>query len=694
MNRTEARKLAKELVSKMTLDEKLSQLKHYAEPVERLGVPRYNWWNEALHGVARAGTATVFPQAIGLAASFDEDFQRTIGDTVATEGRAKFNMFIEQNDREIYKGLTYWSPNINIFRDPRWGRGHETYGEDPFLTARMGIAYVKGLQGDGEYMKTAACAKHYAVHSGPEATRHEVDVRPSDYDLWDTYLPAFEAVVKEGGVEAIMGAYNRVNGEPCCGSNMLIRDVLRGKWGFEGHFVSDCWAIEDFHVNHKVTDTAPESAAMALKAGCDINCGVTYLHLKQAYLDGLVTEEEIDASVIRAMTARYLLGLFDENCEYNSIGYEQNDSAENNALALKAAHKTMVLLKNDGILPLNREKIKSIAVIGPNADSILALEGNYCGTSSRYKTFLAGIRDACGDDIRVNYAQGAHLFSNRTVDILGPEGDRLSEARAAAKNSDVVVLCVGLDATLEGEQGDASNAFAAGDKLTLELPESQIRLIKAVVAMGKPVITVVAAGSALRVEEGNAVLWVGYPGQAGGTALADILFGKVNPSGKLPVTFYRTADDLPPIEDYTMQNRTYRYYKGEALYPFGFGMSYTKYDYSDLVYDADKRELTVTVRNVGNVAGEESVQAYIRDMDTNSHDLNWSLCAFKCVALQPGEEKRVALSVGENAFTTVDDAGIRAKRGSHFRFWVGGSQPDSVSCKLVGKAPLSVDVEC
>ena len=402
MNRTEARKLAKELVSKMTLDEKLSQLKHYAEPVERLGVPRYNWWNEALHGVARAGTATVFPQAMGLAASFDEDFQRTIGDTVATEGRAKFNMFIEQNDRDIYKGLTYWSPNINIFRDPRWGRGHETYGEDPFLTARMGIAYVKGLQGDGEYMKTAACAKHYAVHSGPEATRHEVDVRPSDYDLWDTYLPAFEAVVKEGGVEAIMGAYNRVNGEPCCGSNMLIRDVLRGKWGFEGHFVSDCWAIEDFHVNHKVTDTAPESAAMALKAGCDINCGVTYLHLKQAYLDGLVTEEEIDASVIRAMTARYLLGLFDENCEYNSIGYEQNDSAENNALALKAAHKTMVLLKNDGILPLNREKIKSIAVIGPNADSVLALEGNYCGTSSRYKTFLAGIRDACGDDIRVN----------------------------------------------------------------------------------------------------------------------------------------------------------------------------------------------------------------------------------------------------------------------------------------------------
>ena len=693
MDRTEARALAKALVEQMTLDEKLSQLKYDAPAIERLGVPAYNWWNEALHGVARAGTATVFPQAIGLAAIFDEDFHRQVAETIATEARAKFNAQSYFGDRDIYKGLTFWSPNINIFRDPRWGRGQETYGEDPYLTARLGVSFVKGLQGEGKYLKAAACAKHFAVHSGPEATRHEADVHPSVYDLWDTYLPAFETVVKEGKVEAVMGAYNRVNGEPACGSKTLLRDILRGQWGFEGHVVSDCGAIADFHMFHKVTDTAPESAAMAMNAGCDINCGNTYLHLKQALTDGLISEEQVTEAAVRAFTTRYLLGLFDEMCEYNAINYQKNDSQANANQALAAARKSMVLLKNDGILPLDKDKLRAIAVIGPNADSQIALEGNYNGTSSRYVTFLEGIRAACGEDIRVNYSTGAHLYKRRSTDLAQQDDDRLAEAVAMAHISDVVILCLGLDSTIEGEAGDASNEYSSGDKVDLELPKSQRQLVDAILMTGKPVITVVAAGSALRVEEGNAILWAWYPGQAGGTALADILFGKVSPSGKLPVTFYHSVDEIPKFEDYTMRGRTYRYFQGEALYPFGFGLSYTEFYYSNLAFDPQKLELSVNVRNGGNVECEEIVEAYIRDLDTKSHGLNYSLCAFGRVLLRPGEEKRVKLPVHAEAFTTVSDRGARQKRGKHFRFWVGGSQPDAVSERLLGIAPVSIDVE-
>ena len=472
-NRTEAEAKARELVGKMTLEEKASQLKYDAQAIPRLGIPAYNWWNEVLHGVARAGTATVFPQAIGLAAMFDEEMQEQIASVIAEEARAKYNGQSSHGDRDIYKGLTVWSPNINIFRDPRWGRGHETYGEDPYLTSRLGIRFIKGLQGDGRYLKTAACSKHFAVHSGPEALRHEFDARATAKDMTETYLAAFEATVKEAEVESVMGAYNRVNGEPACGSETLLKKTLREKWGFQGHVVSDCWAVRDFHVNHKVTDTAPESAALALKNGCDLNCGNTYLHMMEALQEGLVTEEMITTACVRLFTTRYLLGLFDEECEYNRIPVTAVDTDEHNALALRAAEKSMVLLYNDGVLPLDPGKVRTVAVIGPNADSVPALEGNYNGTSSRYVTFLAGIRAYCRDHgIRVLYSLGCHLFKDRTSGLAQAD-DRLAEAAMYAEQADVTIACVGLDAGLEGEEGDTGNEYFSGDKKDLLIPESR-----------------------------------------------------------------------------------------------------------------------------------------------------------------------------------------------------------------------------
>ena len=692
MDRTKARAAAEQLVAQMTLEEKASQLRYDAPAIDRLGIPAYNWWNEALHGVARAGTATVFPQAIGLAAIFDEDLMEDIADVISTEARAKYNAQSAHGDRDIYKGLTFWSPNVNIFRDPRWGRGQETYGEDPYLTSRMGVRFVKGLQGNGEYMKVAACAKHFAVHSGPEKLRHEFDAQVSEYDLWDTYLPAFEACVKEAGVEAVMGAYNRTNGEPCCGHMRFIPEILREKWGFEGHFVSDCWAISDFHNFHKVTDTAPESAALAMKAGCDVNCGNTYLMLLQAYQEGRVTEEQITTACVRLFTCRYLLGMFDENNAFNRIPYEMNDCDRHADKALKAARRAMVLLKNDGILPLQLEKLKSVAVIGPNADSVAALEGNYNGTSSRYVTYLEGIRAACGEaGVRVNYSLGSHLYKKATSNLSQPD-DRLAEAAQAAEMSDVAIVVLGLDPTIEGEEGDASNEYSSGDKKDLELPACQRKLLDAVIATGKPVVTIICSGSALRVEEGNAILQAWYAGQAGGTAAADILFGKVSPSGRLPVTFYHSADELPEFTDYSMEGRTYRYFKGQALYPFGFGLSYTRFTYVDAVYVPDKKAVSVRVRNAGDLDAEEVVQAYSKPLEFDSHGLNWSLCAFGRVFLHAGEEKRVLLPIPARAFECVTDDGRRIKAGRHFRLYIGGSQPDSVSCEKMGVKPLEIDV--
>ena len=680
MNRQTARKKAKALVAKMTLAEKASQLKYDAPAIPRLGLPAYNWWSEALHGVARAGTATVFPQAIGLAAMFDPDFLKEIAKTIALEGRAKYNEAAALDDRGIYKGLTFWSPNINIFRDPRWGRGHETFGEDPHLTARLGVAFVQGLQGEGEVLTAAACAKHYAVHSGPEGLRHEFDAVVNEKDLFETYLPAFEALVREAEVEAVMGAYNRVNGEPCCGSRRLLVDILRGQWGFEGHVVSDCWAIKDFHEAHLVTDTAPESAALAMENGCDLNCGNTYLHLLAAHLEGRVTEEQITLACERLMTTRYRLGLMDGDCAYNRITLKDNDTDQHDEMAYQAALKSMTLLKNDGLLPLSRDQVKTIAVIGPNADSHAALEGNYAGTSSRYVTFLEGLRQEVKGHARLMYALGSQLFEDRDSPITEVD-NRKSEAVAIARHADVVILCVGLDASLEGEQSDTGNHFASGDKPDLLLPAAQRRMMEAVLETGTPVVTVLATGSAMRVTEGNAVIWTGYPGQAGGRALADLLFGKASPSGKLPVTFYQSHLDLPDFTDYSMKNRTYRYYEGQALYPFGYGLSYTHFKLDIPVYNNHAVEVAIT--NTGSMAGDEVVQVYVRNHHQEA-PLHPVLCGFKRVSLQAGERKTLHVPLNPQAFTVVQKDGSRQPVTGKRTLYVGTSQPDARSRELTG----------
>ena len=683
MTTQEAMTRARALVAQMTVEEQASQLRFDAPAIERLGIPAYNWWNEALHGVARAGTATVFPQAIALAAMFSQDGMEDIADAIATEGRAKYNMARAHGDRGIYKGLTFWSPNVNIFRDPRWGRGQETYGEDPYLTARLGVRFVRGLQGRGRYLKAAACAKHMAVHSGPERLRHEFDAHVSEKDLRETYLPAFEALVKEAGVEAVMGAYNRFEGEPCCASRRLMVDILRGEWGFEGHFVSDCGAIADFHMHHLVTATAPESAALALKRGCDLNCGVTYLHLLQAYRDGLISAEDIARAAERVMATRIKLGMMDGDCEYDRIGFDACDCDAHADKALQAARRSMVLLKNDGVLPLHADALRCVAIVGPNADSQAALEGNYNGKSSRFVTPLQALRAELAGKARVIYARGCELTKERSTPESLP-GDRIAEAVAAAEAADVTILCLGLDATIEGEEGDA------GDKRDLELPASQRRLLQAVCQVGKPVVTVVFAGSALRVEEGNAVLMAWYPGQAGGTALCDLLFGRVSPSGRLPVTFYRSVDDLPPFEDYAMAGRTYRYFTGEPLYPFGYGLSYARFVYSDAA--VEDGALWASVQNVGAMEAEEVVQVYIRAEDSPYSPPNPRLCAFARVRLAAGEKRRVALELAPEAFTVVDETGARVRPGGTYSLYVGGSQPDARSAHLTGERPLRIQM--
>lgn len=708
MKREEARSKAQELVSKMTLEEKASQLRYDAPAIERLGIPAYNWWNEALHGVARAGQATVFPQAIGLGATFDTELIGEIADTISTEGRAKYNAFSSEGDRDIYKGLTFWSPNVNIFRDPRWGRGHETYGEDPYLTSRLGVAFVKGLQGDGETMKAAACAKHFAVHSGPEALRHEFDAEATAKDMEETYLPAFEALVQEAGVEAVMGAYNRVNGEPACASKALQKK-LRGDWGFEGHFVSDCWAIRDFHENHLVTKNATESAALAVNTGCDLNCGNTYLYIMKAYQEGLVTEETITEAAVHLFTTRYLLGLFDGS-EYDTIPYTEVESPEHLALAQKAAEESFVLLKNNGILPLQKEKIKTIGLIGPNMDSRVALAGNYHGTASRYVTIQEGIQDYLGTSVRVLTSAGCHLSKDRT-EALSQEQDRLSEARIVAKNSDVVLLCVGLDETLEGEEGDTGNRYASGDKEDLQLPKAQRELMETVAACGKPVILLLTAGSDIDLsyaaEHFDAILDLWYPGCEGGHAAARVLFGDVSPSGKLPVTFYETLEELPEFTDYSMQGRTYRYMTGKAQYPFGYGLTYGDVEVTaarvetgdataELQSGTDgvrKNAVVAEVTNHGAQDTQDVVQVYVKNTDSADAVPNPQLAAFAKVFVKAGETKQVTLPLAANAFTVVDAGGVRREAGGTCKIYVGCSQPDEKSVELTGKKPMEIELK-
>lgn len=691
---------AKDLVSRMTLEEKVFQTLYTAPAIERLGVKSYNWWNEALHGIARAGVATVFPQAIGLAATFDEELLEEVADTISTEGRAKFNVQQQYNDTDIYKGLTFWSPNVNIFRDPRWGRGHETYGEDPYLSSRLGVRFINGIQGhDKKYMKAAACAKHFAVHSGPEDIRHSFNAEVSQQDLYETYLPAFKACVEEAGVEAVMGAYNRTNGEACCGSKNLLTDILRGEWNFKGHVTSDCWAIKDFHEGHMVTSTPVESVALAMNSGCDLNCGNLFGNLLLAVRDGLVEEKTIDRAVTRLVTTRMKLGLFDDQKQvpFNTIGFDQVDGKEQKKLNLKASRKSIVLLKNDkNILPLDKSKIKTVGVIGPNADNRKALVGNYEGTSSEYITVLEGIKDYMGEDTRVYYSEGCHLFKDK-VQNLGDVNDRLAEARAVCAMSDVVIACFGLDPGLEGEEGDQGNEFASGDKLNLKLPGLQEEVLKELYKSGKTVILVLLSGSALSIpwadEHIPAIVQGWYPGAQGGRAIAEMLFGEFSPEGKLPVTFYRTSEELPDFTDYNMKNRTYRYMNTEALYPFGYGLSYTDFELTNISVNTNEvvqgKEVicTASIKNTGKISGAETLQVYIKVKKEGTP--NWQLKGLNKVYLMPGEQKTINITLKNEAFGLYDNNGKLVLHEGEYEIFIGICQPDARSIKLTGKKPYS-----
>jgi len=813
------------LISQMTLEEKVSQMVFDAPAIERLDIPKYNWWNECLHGVGRAGVATVFPQAIGLAATWNPDLMHQIATVISDEARAKHHEAARRGIREIYTGLTFWSPNINIFRAPRWGRGQETYGEDPYLTAQMGVVFVKGLQGDDpRYLKLVATPKHFAVHSGPESERHHFDAQTDEWDMWETYLPAFEACVKEGKVASVMGAYNRTNGEPCCASPKLLEKILRQEWGFDGYVVSDCGAILDIYAHHKVVDTPEEAAALAVKNGCELNCGGVYPALLEAVEQGLISEDIIDRAVKRLFTARFRLGMFDppEQVPYTQIPYEVVDSPEHRELALRAARESIVLLKNeDNLLPLRRD-LESIAVIGPNADNLQVLLGNYSGTPAKAVTPLEGIRKKLSPSAKLYYARGCGLADgvpplevvpctclrpvdadsdesgltadyydnpnlegepvlhqvDRVIDFIwkdttpltGQWGDSFAvrwtgflvppesgvyrlgvngfsayslyldgelivdyqgfhhpvlkieeveleagrfyglrlacvsqgldpqvqllwslpninyEARAleAAEKADVVVAVMGLSPVLEGEEMPVDvEGFVGGDRTDIKLPRPQEELLKRVHALGKPVVLVLLNGSALAVNWATkhipAIVEAWYPGQAGGDALADILFGDCNPGGRLPVTFYQSVDDLPPFEDYDMEGRTYRYFRGEPLFPFGHGLSYTTFEFDNLHVDPPQVQaggqvaISTDVTNTGDRTGDEVVQLYVRHPDATVPRPIKELKGFKRITLEPGERKIVTFLVHTHQLGYYDEAMCYAVHPGKVGVMVGSS---------------------
>jgi beta-glucosidase len=821
------------LVSRMTLEEKVSQMVNHARAIPRLQVPEYGWWNECLHGVARAGIATVFPQAIGLAATWNTDLMFQVADVISTEARAKHHDFLKKGELGRNNGLTFWSPNVNIFRDPRWGRGQETYGEDPYLAARMGVAFVKGLQGnDPNYFKTIATPKHYAVHSGPEPERHTFDAITDKRDLYDTYLPAFKACVEEGGAYSVMCAYNRYLGEACCGSSRLLNEILREKWGFEGYVVSDCGAITDIFRNHHLVDTAPEAAALAVKSGTDLNCGYVYDPiLIEAVKQGLITEDEIDVSVKRLFTARFKLGMFDplEKIPYAQIPIEDNDSETHRQLSIRAAQESIVLLKNkNNLLPLKKD-LKKIAVVGPTADSYRMLIGNYNGTPSKHVTLLQGIQNKVSDQTEVVYAQGCDLvkegtiaydlssemlsvegqpglkaeyFKNIELDgepfhtrvdpltrsnwiwgayipelrwgmefgiqwtgtitvpesgdynfiVKGADGYRLSidsqilvedwtehdmttksnhivleggraysfqlaffqksgwpflsvqwerlnvdhfkNAVDLASNSDVIIFTGGITAQLEGEEMPVDlEGFKGGDRTKIGLPKVQQDLIKAIYQTGKPVVLVLSSGSALAVNWAQkhipAILQIWYPGQEGGTALANVLFGDYNPGGRLPITFYKSVDQLPPFEDYSMKGRTYRYFEGEPLYAFGYGLSYTKFTYQNLKFPkkleiGESLNISVQVKNSGIVAGDEVVQLYVHDVEAPVATPIWALQGMKRIHLKPGEIRDVTFTIIPEQLAFINHDGQAILEPGSFKIAVGGALP--------GTAPATTGV--
>ncbi|MHC1733242.1 MAG: glycoside hydrolase family 3 C-terminal domain-containing protein [Bacteroidales bacterium] len=811
-----------DLVSRMTVEEKAAQLLYTAPAIPRLGVPEYNWWNEALHGVARAGHATVFPQSITIANSWNEELMLDVANAISDEARAKHHEFVRRGDRGIYHGLTFWSPNINIFRDPRWGRGQETYGEDPYLTGRLGLRFVQGMQGtDAKYFKTIATAKHYAVHSGPEPIRHEFNAVVSERDLRETYLPAFRTLVKEGGVYSVMGAYNQFRGHPACANDELY-GILRNEWGFDGYIVSDCWAVSDFYNFQGYAAGPAEAAAMALKAGTDLECGVDYHHLMDALKRGLVTESDIDRAARRVMMARFRLGMFDPDSivEYARIPYQANCSDYNRSLARKAAQESIVLLKNsNNTLPLSRD-INTIAVIGPNAASHEVLVGNYNGIPKDPVSLLEGIRSKLRPETEVLYAEGSDLapgihnlvpipsryfrtpdgrqgvqgsyyasremkgepLFTRTDDMIDfywdndsphpqmpvndfgihwvadlvppvsgtyyigtwgssgyeiilegdtllsfysehhaavrgfpmeftagkkyrvevlyrnhggdadmemlwcmPRGDMIAQAVRAASSADAVVVALGLSPRLEGEEMSVKlEGFEGGDRTSLSLPAIQEELLASLLSTGKPVIVVLMNGSPVAsqqaFEKASAVLLAGYPGTEGGNAIADVLFGDYNPAGRLPMTYYSSVDQLPPFEEYDMANRTYRYFSGTPLWPFGYGLSYTSFEYSDLtvpekVTAGSEVTVSVTVTNTGAMAGDEVVQLYLTDEKASTPRPIRQLEGFRRVTLKPGESSRVAFTLKPEQLSMINGSDRRVIEPGWFILSVGGGQP-------------------
>ncbi len=691
MDFKEAKNKAEKIVSKMTAEEKMSQLLYNSPAIERLGINSYNWWNEACHGVARSGVATVFPQSIGMAATFNPELVNEVAKAVSTEGRAKYNKSVARGDRDIYKGLTFWAPNINIFRDPRWGRGQETCGEDPFLTSAIARAYITGLQGDGEFLKAAACAKHFAVHSGPEGKRHSFNAKVSKKDLFETYLPAFEKSV-EAGVAGVMGAYNRTNGEPCCASPVLM-NILRRQWGFEGYFVSDCGAIRDIYEGHKYARSLKRAAAAALKAGCELNCGDAYLSLKKAYKDKLITETEITAAATRLFTIRVMLGEFEEERPYSDIPYSAVSCEEHKKLNLKAAEETLVLLENkNSFLPLDKNSKLKIAVVGPNAMSRLALEGNYNGHADEYITVADGIRRVF-KNARISVADGAGIRginSSRWNDF----GELLSEGVAAAEEADVTVLCLGLDRGIEGEDLGFGNEFTdCGDRRTTALPFNQQQLAEAVCDVCKNVIAVVLCGSCADLgdkvrQHAKAVIHGWYPGALGGLAVARAIAGEFSPSGKLPITFYRADTELPDIENYSMENRTYRFSEQEPLYPFGYGLSYTSFEFSNpKVTEVNENTVkcTVNVTNSGEYDGAVKVQCYAHYTDSRTSTPRLQLCAVKPVYLKKGETVKTELSIDRYWLKAVLENGERVTPDGGTALYIGDCQPDKNSKPLIIK---------
>ncbi|MEI7541688.1 MAG: glycoside hydrolase family 3 C-terminal domain-containing protein [bacterium] len=668
-----------DLVSRMTSEEKVSQMLHNSPEIKRLGIMKYDWWNECLHGVARAGIATVFPQAIGLAATFNEELINSVANAISDEARAKYHKAINEGVRETYYGLTFWSPNINIFRDPRWGRGQETYGEDPYLTSRIGAAFVKGLQGnDTKYLKTAACAKHFAVHSGPEALRHTFDAIVTEKDLRETYLPAFKTLVKEAKVEAVMGAYNRTLGESCVASKRLLTDILRNEWGFNGHVVSDCGAIQDIYQSHKLTKTAAEAAGLATINGCDLNCCLSQSQcseadkgLKKAMEYSILDQSYIDRAVKRLLMTRFKLGMFDldKNVKYSKIPYSVVDSPKHRQLALETARQSIVLLKNEGVLPL--KNIKSIGIVGPNADDVEALLGNYYGSPSKWLTPLAGIKKIVGSKVKVTYIKGCNI-----KDVYS---DHLTALKETFKNVDVITAFLGLNAMVEGEEGAGD-----GDRQEISLMPAQTKMLEVLCSLGKPVIVILLNGSAIAfdINQNNikAVIEAWYPGEEGGTAIAEVLFGKYNPAGRLPITFYKSVQDLPDFRDYRMDNRTYRYYKGEPLFPFGFGLSYTKFEYTKLKVQKnispDKTlKVSVEVKNVGTMDGDEVVQIYIKTpLNTEATPL-LSLCAMKRLSLKKKTKKNIEFIIEPEQIGVYMRDGSFNQISGTYTLCVGGVQP-------------------